>query len=313
MIYFNGITGGLGQYMPTTLTNIGIDFTVLRSRLSDSDGLTNELDASMVSRKIATPPTLIQIAGLVPVPYCEEHPQEAFQTNVTDTLATVSTFIQWAERHGNRSRVLYVSTGHVYDKTVSGKKLTEDNPVNPRSVYAKTKREAEKAISSLANKLHTDYLIARVFGLLSPNQSPNYVLPSLIRRVRESNFSEIPGLSYVRDYLDARDVCAHLAQLSALEWNLSKTALINICSGEPLSIRELLMKIVDVLGMNATSLQGLLTEATGRLDDVSWMVGDPQRLIAMLGRPPRTISLDQTIQDALKRNACASKSSHSLK
>jgi hypothetical protein len=42
-----------------------------------------------------------------------------------------------------------------------------------------------------------------------------------------------------------------------------------------------------------------LKEAPGRPDDVAYMVGDAQRLTALLKKAPQTISLLQTIADSL--------------
>jgi len=301
MIFFNGSTGGLGRYFLPEVLKAGLEGRALHSRLEEPQKLVEELNASLTGKKRPMQLTLVQLAAMVSVPACEQDPAKAHQINVIDTLATVSAFISWAQKQSIRPRILYVSSGHVYDEKARGERANEEDAVRPRSIYAKTKLDAENAIRALAAKdSAADLLIARVFGLIAPGQPKHYVLPNFIQRVRDANLSQIPGLSNVRDYLDARDVCAHLAFLSGKDWYFSGQTVLNICSGEPISLEDLLKKIVNVMGVDRSALQNKLSPAPGRPGDLPWIVGNPARLSAQTGRNPRSIPLDQTIADALK-------------
>jgi nucleoside-diphosphate-sugar epimerase len=179
-----------------------------------------------------------------------------------------------------------------------GSKITENDPLRPRSVYAQTKVEAEKILGDLAQKTATPFLIGRVFGLISPSQPPFYVLPGLIRRVKERNFRDVPGLDYVRDYLDARDVCRHIAMLCDLSWDED---IINICSGEATSIRDLMALAAKEGGVEKEFL-ALATAAPGRADDIPFIVGDPARLLKKTHATTRQISLFQTVKETFLKN-----------
>jgi nucleoside-diphosphate-sugar epimerase len=189
-----------------------------------------------------------------------------------------------------------VSTAHIYAPVQPPRRIQESDPIAPRSVYAKTKYEAEVALRELGKEQQVDILIARVFGIVAPSQPANYVLPGLLRRLREKDSSPIPGLRNVRDYLDARDICAHLVDLAALaEW--PPNGLINVCSGEPTVIADLWTLLVNAIP-SAKSLPAP-REAFGRPDDIPWIVGDPDRLVQLLGHSPRLTPLHKTIKDAL--------------
>jgi GDP-4-dehydro-6-deoxy-D-mannose reductase len=282
MILYNGQTGSLGRYFAAAAPNA----VALRARLEDRAALRAEL------MQINVPPnesvSLVQMAALVSVPRCEQNPDAAHKTNVLDTIATVSDFIDWAQLKDVRAGVVYVSTGHVYAR--SHERLRETDDLRPRSVYAKTKLEAENILRAMSWRKKFSLTIARVFGLVAPQQPVNYVLPGLIRRVRENDLDGVSGLDYTRDYLDARDVCRILAQLTKIRWPQPET--FNVCSGVPKTIRQIIDRIAWPRIVNPTA-------APGFVGDADFIVGDPGKLVRATGWTMQTIQLAQTISDAL--------------
>jgi nucleoside-diphosphate-sugar epimerase len=297
MIFYNGATGSLGQYFGAALARAGAAGRALRCRLEDRAGCVRELQSCELAR--GAPVFLVQMAAKVSVPACESDPLAAHKTNVLDTLATVDDFVLFARARGASPHVLYVSSGHVYAPQPEASRIAEDAPVSPRSAYARSKLNAERALEQRAAEWGYPLLVARVFGLLAPRQPANYLLPGLIRRVRSGDLQNIPGLSFHRDYLDARDVCEHLVRLCTLGFGVEpgQTARFNVCSGQALQIRELVVRILALLPPAAAVTLG---EAAGRPDDIPWIVGNPRALEARLGVPARRIQLIETLRDALQ-------------
>jgi nucleoside-diphosphate-sugar epimerase len=300
-VVFNGQTGGLGRYLAAALKTASLPGAALTARLEDAAGIDAELDALQLSPQDQL--TLIPLAGLVPVVVCEKEPERARKTNVTDTVALVSQLRTWARRNNAVARVLYVSSGHVYAPQAAPHKLIETDAVLPRSVYARTKLEAERELQNLFQDDPDNFLVARVFGLLSPEQPLPYVLPSLIKRAREKNFSNMGGLDCVRDYLDARDVCRVLAALAGRDWKtLARPSnnVFNVSSGEGTSIRDLFSLVLKTAGVTPAEAEQRMTLAPARLDDIAWMVGNPSALASQIKVPLRSIPLQQTVQEAFQ-------------
>ena len=300
MILYNGSTGGIGRFMAATLKRRGLDGQALSSRLEDRTGLRKELNTLAPD----SDPVLVLLAARVSVPACEADPEGTFRTNVMATADTARDFATWAHQRSLKPRVLYVSTGHVYAEGPAGERAPKSAPTAPRSVYAQSKLRAESALGQLAEDMDFDLTVARVFGLVAPDQPANYLLPGLIRRVRTGQLADIPGLSYVRDYLDARDVCEKLLLLvSPPRGERTDRVIFNVCSGEGVTIREVLGTVIQQYDpAGAQHLMAQATEATGRPDDIVWIVGDPSALVAVTGVGPRAIPLEQTVRDALAVN-----------
>jgi nucleoside-diphosphate-sugar epimerase len=295
VILYNGATGGLGRYLAETLSRLDETSHPVLARLEDRATLERELDGI----EPRDPVTFIHLAARVSVPACEADPIAAREINVSLAQSTVSTVLDWASCEGLNLRVIYVSSGHVYAAQASEARLTEESPTRPRSVYARTKLEAEQVLASLSSRRGIPFLAARVFGLLAPQQAPNYVLPALIKRVRTADLNAIPGLDFTRDYLDARDVCEDLVLLASAPWPKDLTV-VNVCSGVPVTIRELLRAVIDVMvPIGADDLARQAHSGPGRADDVQWVVGDPSRFRRLTGANSQRIALSQSVEDAI--------------
>ncbi len=92
------------------------------------------------------PDVIVHCGALTHVDYCETHEDESYQKTVQSTKNLVTVAMQC------NARFVYISTDYVFD----GKNgpYTEDAPVNPLSVYARHKLEAEQlALKELPNTL----------------------------------------------------------------------------------------------------------------------------------------------------------------
>lgn len=156
------ITGGGGQLARGLLQR-------LQQR---AVGLTREqLDVTDVGRLTSTladwrPRVIINAAGYTAVDRAESEPEKCEQVNVTavEALAT------YCREHD--CRLVHISTDYVFHGTPPrDRALREDEPPNPRGVYATTKYHGELAAARAA-----DHLIVRTCGLYGgPLEDQNFV------------------------------------------------------------------------------------------------------------------------------------------
>ncbi len=300
---YNGASGGLGRHLGPAFVDRAVVATPISSRLGDTTGLEAELARMQIEP--GSPVTFVQSAAMVSVRDCEEHPAAAFDVNVTRTMATIGAVVEWAAGHDSALRVVFVSSGHVYEAPDPGSRLTESAPTQPRSVYAQTKLEGEERVAALIGDHDLDLVIGRVFGMISAGQRPEFLIPGLISRIRRGDVAAVPGLNYIRDYLDARDVARHVASLAVdpiATLHEEGELLVNVCSGEETRIGDLLDAL---LALSYPSDTRLLAEtrrrvgsAPGRPSDIEWSVGDPAVLAQVTPGPIRSIPMPQTLADA---------------
>ena len=84
------------------------------------------------------PDVIVHCGALTHVDYCETHEQESYEKTVQSTINLIAVAKEC------NARLVYLSTDYVFD----GKDgpYREDHPVNPLSVYARHKLEAEQLV-----------------------------------------------------------------------------------------------------------------------------------------------------------------------
>ena len=303
-VVYNGASGGLGRYLGPAFVDRAVVAAPVSSRLGD----TTELEAELARMPIdpGSPMAFVQSAAMVSVRQCEEHPATAFDVNVTRTMATIGAVAGWAAGRNSPLRVVFVSSGHVYAAPQPGNRLTESASTRPQSVYAQTKLEGEERIAALGADHDLDVVIARVFGMIAPGQSPEFLVPGLITRIRTGDLAAVPGLDYVRDYLDARDVARYLASLAVdpiTAQDEDGRLVVNVCSGEEARIGDLLDALLALFYRSdpgrLAEARRLVGSAPGRPTDIEWSVGDPALLSQVTPGLIRSIPIPQTLTDAL--------------
>ncbi len=100
------------------------------------------------------PTHIIHAGALTHVDYCEAHVEESYQKTVQSTM----NMIELAKKHS--AQLIYISTDYVFDGQ-SGPYLEEEE-VNPISVYAEHKLQAEQLAVQYGNSL--SLRITNVYG-----------------------------------------------------------------------------------------------------------------------------------------------------
>jgi len=111
-------------------------------------------DKSLMSSLVKEKDFIVHLAAIVGFPACEKNQELAISTNLEATR-TMSGLLS------KEQIVIYASTGSNYGSV--SEICTEETPLNPLSLYGKTKSEAEKLL--LDNNSTIAYRFATAFGL----------------------------------------------------------------------------------------------------------------------------------------------------
>ena len=216
-VVYSGHTGQIGSQLPE-------DFIKLGARLEDP----HKIIASELRN--ARPDCFIHLASMTDVTNCAKNKTRA---NYLNNICSVKYYNLMAT--SNVSRFIYISTSHVYQPTLSLKLLDVDSEKDPSNYYGITKLRAERNLLKAAKKSKTQLVIARLFSVITPDFRQGSLSYGIRKRIEEKDFSPIPGLNKVRDFLDASDVTKALVNLTKA---INPPSVVNICSGRPQSVEE---------------------------------------------------------------------------
>jgi GDP-4-dehydro-6-deoxy-D-mannose reductase len=105
----------------------------------------------------------------------------------------------------------------------------------------------------------------------------------------------VGALETRRDFLDVRDVCAAYAACLARAESLEPGTILNIASGTPRRIGDILDRLLTLAGVSA---EVQTDPARLRGSEIPTARGDAARAAALLGWTPR-IAWDTTLRDVL--------------
>lgn len=168
-------------------------------------------------------------AGNTNVDHCELHPDEADQLNVIAPGAIA----RWCAGRG--IRLINFSTDYVFDGEKNAP-YTEDDPINPLSIYGQSKAEGEEA--TLAASDH--HLVVRLTWLYGPGKAlatPDWAVELAVKNERLHVVSDRVGCpSYTGDMA---------AALEPLLFDARASGLLHLCNAGSCTWQEWAQYCVD--------------------------------------------------------------------
>lgn len=153
--------------------------------------------------------------------------------------------------HAEKSKVykfIYMSTVHVYGENLKGN-VTEKTKPLPIYPFANAHHEAEKFI--LTNGKRLNCTIIRCSNSFGKPYFPNekcwsLVVNNLCKSAIETKSMNVRSPNQLRDFIPAGVVCESLLKIISAKDNNEET-IINLCSGETISIIEMAEYIQSIL------------------------------------------------------------------
>lgn len=276
-----GVAGFTGKYLVDELAaqgveavGIGIEPRPSGISLADYRQL-DMLDCPALDDAVKSlaPDMVFHLAGMSHV--VRGSAEAIYRVNVVGTR-NLLTALESMERPPRR--VILASTANLYGN--QGGVLTEDTPPSPMNDYAVSKLAMEYMAA-----LHRERLpitIVRPFNYTGRGQSPDFLIPKLVKHFRERlPVIELGNLDVSRDFSDVRDVARRYAGLAMSEgtgWGPY-----NFCSGQGLTLKEILSMLESMTGHHP-DIQ--VNPAFVRANEVRHLVGSSGRVDAAIGAIP---------------------------
>jgi len=160
---------------------------------------------------------IIPLAALVGFPLCDQRPIEAQEVNfkVNEWIALNKSIAQ---------RVLYPCTNSGYGTSDDGTVITEEFPLNPISLYGKTKVEAERVYQNTLNCC--TFRLATVYGP-SPRPRSDLLVNNFVLKALKERVLVLYECEFMRNYVHIWDICR--AFKHAIDnWNSFKNETFNV-------------------------------------------------------------------------------------
>jgi UDP-glucose 4-epimerase len=317
------VTGGAGYIGSTTAkaleaaghTPVILDSLLTGPRVFVKDRIFYEgdvADRDLLARVVEEHPDLdctIHMAARIVVPESVEKPYEYYRDNVAKSLELFDQLLALG-----KPRVLFSSSASLYAMK-PGFEVTEDDPLDPPSPYARTKRMMETVLEDMAAATDLRAIILRYFNPIGSDpdlesgiyaREPSHVLGQLVMAAQgQKDAFTITGTEHptrdgtgIRDYIHVWDLAqAHVRAVEAFDDVLTKvdapSAVINIGTGDGVTVRELVASFERVFGRQVP-----ITEAPPRPGDAVGAFANVDKARDVLGWTA-SLSIDDAIASAL--------------
>ena len=207
------ITGGagyIGSMLSTKLLDLGYHVTVIDLLKYDKGSLNHlyfyknfELlredvrKKDLIKKLIRKFDFIIPLAALVGAPLCQKFKKDAISTN----FGTIKTLCKFARK---KNKIIYLTTNSGYGIGEKNKFCDENSPLNPISLYGRTKCDGEDLVR-LKVKNYVCFRLATVFGH-SYRMRSDLLVNNFVYTALKKNKLTLFEPHFRRNFIHVRDV-----------------------------------------------------------------------------------------------------------
>ena len=232
------------------------------------------------------PDCIFHFAALTLVPQGEENPYHYYYNNVMSLTKVLDEAV-----YAGVENFIFSSTCAVYGPVK--KPVSEMMPLNPQSVYAKSKAMCEEILQSAEREHGIHAGILRYFNAAGRNVEANlyeehdpetHLVPNIMKEykvdVYGNNF-DTPDGTAIRDYIHVTDICkSHIRAYEYMK-EKQKGIVCNIGTGKGYSVLQVIDTVINVTKRNVD-----LEFHDRRPGDVDCLVSDVNRMKNILTFEP---------------------------
>lgn len=256
-VLLTGATGFVGSHLLGYLLKEGCNVIVLKRSTSDTYRIDQLINGVRVYDSDQIPleevfesnsiDSVVHLATLYRKFDNGKEISEMINSNITYPIE----LLELSVRYGVKS---FINTGTFFEVDCSSMPLSESASKKPFNLYAKTKIAFEEVLSSYAEKI-----CIKTLRLFSPygEKDNDKLIPMIIQKSLSDEEIKLSEGFQKLDFIYVHDVAK--AFVKAIDLSLTKASgydIYNIGSGQPVSIREIVSVIEEILGRSINKKWG---------------------------------------------------------
>jgi dTDP-6-deoxy-L-talose 4-dehydrogenase (NAD+) len=138
----------------------------------------------------------------------------------------------------------FIGIGTCFEYDLSNSTQSIETPLNPVSPYAAAKASVFLFLTEYFKQLNISFTWCRLFYLFGDQEDSRRFIAYLNYKLSAGEVVELTSGNQIRDFMDVAIAARQIVELSRDDYSGAA----NICSGEPISIKELAIRIAKIHG-----------------------------------------------------------------
>ena len=218
---------------PENLEEVNHEITFLEGDVLDRDNLAEVF-------RTHEPSYVYHLVGDTFVLSAYRHPLRFLRVNAEGTLNMLLTALEFGVE-----RMLYVSSAEVYGQT-GREPIAEAQNLAPVNTYAVTKLAADRLCYTFHLEHDLPVIIARIFNCYGPRETQPYVVPEIIRQLRDNPVVQLGNVDAARDLTYVDDTAHGL--MAFMSSSLPNGEAVNLGSGRLVGLATIVETCARLLG-----------------------------------------------------------------
>ena len=221
--------------------------------------------------------TVVHIAARAGLRSSLEEPVEYVRSNIEGTVNILEKM-----KNYDVKKIVFASSSSVYGNCKAAKFSEDLKVTEPISPYAATKSACEQILYTYSKLYGINTVCLRFFTVYGPKQRPDLAIRKFIELIEQDKPIPVYGDgTTLRDYIFIDDIVSGI--VASINYNKTPYEIINLGSGSPVTLNEMISIIEDVMGKIAQ--RDYLPMQPG---DVNKTVSDITKAKKLLGYQPKT-------------------------
>lgn len=208
-ILITGAAGYIGTMLCTELVSKGYSVTAVDKLKYDKNSLCHLFyyknfrfikedvtKLNVIKKIIKNMDFIVPLAGLVGAPLCEKKKKEAININVK----AIELIVRLAKKN---QKIIYPTSNSGYGIGQRSKFCDENSPLNPISLYGRTKAEAEQIVMKHSN--FVAFRLATIFGY-SYRMRTDLIVNNFVEKAVKTKRLDIFEPKFRRNFIHIKDV-----------------------------------------------------------------------------------------------------------